>query len=56
MLKPDQKTRVHRLAEEMAATMGLQQGHLEVHVHKGEVKEITTVDKSLKFGKETENG
>jgi hypothetical protein len=49
MLRPDQKTRVHRLAEEMAAAVGLEQGSFEVHFDQGKPTRMHVTDKSIKF-------
>jgi hypothetical protein len=53
MLTAETKQKVKEHAQAMLELLGLRQGHLEVHVHKGDVKEVTTVDKSLKFEKQT---
>lgn len=49
-MSPETKRVVRDLAAKLASLMGLRQGHLEIHVHKGEPKSIITVDKSCKLG------
>lgn len=43
--------RMQNLAEELVKLAGLRQGHLEIHVHDGEVMTMPKIDKSIKFHK-----
>jgi hypothetical protein len=43
--------RMQTLAEELVKLSGLRQGHLEIHVHDGEVTAMPKIDKSIKFKK-----
>lgn len=40
---------VQELCVELARRLDFVQGHIEIHFHQGQPKEITRVDKSLKF-------
>ena len=40
----------------MVDLLNLEQGHVEIHVHKGAVTDVPVMDKSLKFRKEQSNG
>jgi len=45
----DDKTRVRELCGELVRILGLRQGHVEIHCHKGDPKQVHVMDKSLKF-------
>ena len=55
MLNPETKQKVKEHGQALLNLLGLKHGHLELHVHQGDLKEVTTVDKSLKF-EETSRG
>ena len=55
MLKPETKQKVKEHAQAMVDLLDLKQGHLEVHCHKGQAKDVVVVDKSIKLDKEQSN-
>jgi hypothetical protein len=45
----DKQSRVRELCGELVRLLGLRKGHVEIHCHDGDPKQVHIMDKSLKF-------
>jgi hypothetical protein len=45
----DKQSRVRELCGELVRLLGLRKGHVEIHCHDGDPKQVHIIDKSLTF-------
>ena len=55
MLKTEHKPQVKQLCRALATAFELVQGHIEIHIHQGEPRQVHVMDKSLKYTEEEDN-